>query len=257
MRGRGVVDRHHHRADLGISTDSERIAAAQAYIDALVSHDGNSVPFAPDCTRVEQGIKNGFSGSHLRRSLIRGPQYRIIEATTTPEYTIVGDEVRARYAVLTKLSVGGRRAGARVDETFVIPSDGLIHHIRVRFHPFLRSDTVSKPRPRGLDSAQSNTIIKWMSRGQTWLYKKTGGKLGGKGAVVIKVAKEGHDMRFDIPVVGEATVSVLRKAGVSAIAYQAGRLVMLELPKVIAAADKLGIAIIGLDSGLPAAPLRP
>jgi hypothetical protein len=84
-----------------------------------------------------------------------------------------------------------------------------------------------------------------------------GGKLGGKGAVVIKVAKEGHDMRFDIPVVGEATVSVLRKAGVSAIAYQAGRLVMLELPKVIASADKLGIAIIGLDSGLPAAPLRP
>ena len=180
MRGRGVVDRHHHRADLGISTDSERIAAAQAYIDALVSHDGNSVPFAPDCTRVEQGIKNGFSGSHLRRSLIRGPQYRIIEATTTPEYTIVGDEVRARYAVLTKLSVGGRRAGARVDETFVIPSDGLIQHIRVRFHPFLRSDTVSKPRPRGLDSAQSNTIIKWMSRGQTWVYKKTDGRIGGK-----------------------------------------------------------------------------
>jgi deazaflavin-dependent oxidoreductase (nitroreductase family) len=180
VRGRGVVDRHHHRADLGISTDSERIAAAQAYIDALVSHDGNSVPFAPDCTRVEQGIKNGFSGSHLRRSLIRGPQYRIIEATTTPEYTIVGDEVRARYAVLTKLSVGGRRAGARVDETFVIPSDGLIQHIRVRFHPFLRSDTVSKPRPRGLDSAQSNTIIKWMSRGQTWVYKKTDGRIGGK-----------------------------------------------------------------------------
>jgi hypothetical protein len=84
-----------------------------------------------------------------------------------------------------------------------------------------------------------------------------GGKLGGKGAVVVKVAKEGHDMRFDIPVIGEATVSVLRKAGVSAIAYQAGRLVMLERPKVIAAADKRGIAIVGLDSGLPSAPLRP
>lgn len=84
-----------------------------------------------------------------------------------------------------------------------------------------------------------------------------GGKLGGKGAVVVKVAKEGHDMRFDIPVIGAATIAVLRKAGVSAIAYQAGRLVMLERPKVIAAADKLDIAIIGLDSGLPAAPLRP
>jgi hypothetical protein len=86
---------------------------------------------------------------------------------------------------------------------------------------------------------------------------KRGGKLGGKGAVVIKVAKEGHDMRFDIPVIGEQTISNLRKAGVSALAFQAGRLVMLERPRVIAAADKLNIAVVGLDSGLPAAPLRP
>jgi DUF1009 family protein len=86
---------------------------------------------------------------------------------------------------------------------------------------------------------------------------RRGGKLGGKGAVVVKVAKEGHDMRFDIPVIGEQTISVLRKAGVSALAYQAGRLVMLEKAKVIAAADRLNIAIVGLDSGLPAAPLRP
>lgn len=184
MCRRGAVDRHHHRADLStpIRSNAERIAAAQAYIDALLTHDGGSVPFAANCTRVEQGIKNGFSGSHLRRSLIRGPQYRILEAITTPEYTIDGDEVRARYAVLTKFSVGDRRAGARVDETFVIPrSDGLIHHIRVRFHPTLmRSNAMAKPRPRGLDSPQSNTIIKWMSRGQTWLYRKTDGKLGGK-----------------------------------------------------------------------------
>lgn len=143
------------------------------------------MPFAPDCTRVEQGIKNGFSGKHLRRSLARGPQYRIIQSTSTPEFTVVGDEVRSRYQVLTMFSVAGRRAGARVDETFVIPaSDGLIHHIRVRFHPTLvRSTTVSsslKPAPRGLNSPQTTTIIKWMSRAQTFLYKKTGGRLGGK-----------------------------------------------------------------------------
>lgn len=145
------------------------------------------MPFAPDCTRVEQGVKNGLSGKHLRRSLARGPQYRIIQATTTPEFTIVGDEVRSRYQVLTLFSIAGRRAGARVDETFVIPaSDGLIHHIRVRFHPTLvRSNAVSdspapKPAPKGLNSPRTTTIIKWMSRAQTFLYKKTGGRLGGK-----------------------------------------------------------------------------
>lgn len=86
---------------------------------------------------------------------------------------------------------------------------------------------------------------------------KRGGKLGGKGAVVVKVAKEGHDMRFDIPVIGEKTISTLRRSGVSAIAFQAHRLVMLEPEKVIAAANRMNIAVIGLDSGLPAAPLRP
>ena len=118
--------------------DTDRIAAAQAYIDALVSHDAGAVPFAPGCTRVEQGMKNGFSGKHLRRSLNRGPQYKVIGATTRPDYTVSGDEVTARYDVLTKVSIAGRRAAAHVDETFVIPvGDGQIHHIRVRFHPFL------------------------------------------------------------------------------------------------------------------------
>ena len=86
---------------------------------------------------------------------------------------------------------------------------------------------------------------------------RRGGKLGGRGAVVVKVAKEGHDMRFDIPVIGEQTLSVLRRAGISALAYQANRLVMLDRAKIIAAADRMGIAIVGLDSGLPPAPLRP
>jgi hypothetical protein len=125
-----------------VVADAERIAAAQAYIDALVSHDGDSVPFATECTRVEQGLRNGFSGAHLRRSLNRGPQYRVIGAVTPPDYTITGDVVRAKYDVLTKVSIAGRRFAAHVDETFVIPAapdDGRteIHHIRVRFHPFL------------------------------------------------------------------------------------------------------------------------
>jgi hypothetical protein len=123
---------------VGVS-EADRIAAAQAYIDALVTHDADAVPFADGCTRVEVGLKSGFSGNHLRRSLNRGPQYRIIAATTPPEYTVSGDEVRAVYDVLTKVSLGGRRVGSRVDETFVIPEqDGLIHHIRAKLRPFIQ-----------------------------------------------------------------------------------------------------------------------
>ncbi len=149
------------------SDESQRIAVAQAYIDALVSHDGASVPFAPGCTRVEQGVKNGFSGNHLRRSLTRGPQYRIINEVTPAVFSVHGDDVRARYDVLTRVSVAGRRAGAHVDETFVISGEGLIHHIRVKFHPFVRSTEMPKPPP-GLNSPRTNQIIKWMSRAQAW-----------------------------------------------------------------------------------------
>jgi F420H(2)-dependent quinone reductase len=38
---------------------------------------------------------------------------------------------------------------------------------------------MAKPAPRGLNSPQTNTIIKWMSRAQTWIYRKTDGRLGG------------------------------------------------------------------------------
>ncbi|MBV8787843.1 MAG: hypothetical protein JOZ00_14295 [Mycobacterium sp.] len=125
-----------------VSAES-RIAAAQAYIDALVSHDGDSVPFAAGCTRIEQGFKNGFSGNHLRRSLNRGVQYRLLADTTLPDYRLDGDEVHAMYHVLTKAGLGGRRLGARVNESFVIPAESAsgkaeIQHIRVRFHPFIQ-----------------------------------------------------------------------------------------------------------------------
>jgi hypothetical protein len=119
-------------------SDDERIAAAQAYIDALVSHDADKVPFAPGCTRVEVGLKTGFSGDHLRRSLNGGPQYRIIVSTTVPEFTVDGETVRARFDLLTKPSLAGRRVGAHIDETFVISGDdGEIHHIRAKIRPFL------------------------------------------------------------------------------------------------------------------------
>jgi hypothetical protein len=120
------------------ASDDERIAAAQAYIDALVGHDADKVPFAPGCTRIEFGMKTGFSGNHLRRSLNRGPQYRIVRETTVPEFTVEGDVVRARFDLATKPSIAGRRVGAHIDETFVIPAaDGQIHHIKAIVRPFL------------------------------------------------------------------------------------------------------------------------
>ena len=84
-----------------------------------------------------------------------------------------------------------------------------------------------------------------------------GGRLGGKGSVVVKVAVDNHDMRFDIPVLGAKTISKLKKAGITALAFQAGRLIMLDRDDVVRRANELGIAIVGIANDLPKAPTRP
>ncbi len=86
---------------------------------------------------------------------------------------------------------------------------------------------------------------------------RRGGRLGGRGSVLFKAAREGHDMRFDIPVIGLKTLKTMRRAGVTALGFQASRLIVLNREDVIAYANKHNIAIVGVDSGLPPAPLRP
>lgn len=82
------------------------------------------------------------------------------------------------------------------------------------------------------------------------------GKLG-KGSVLFKAAREGHDWRFDIPVVGLKTLKTMKSAGVTALAFQAGRLLLLDREDVIAYANRRGIAIVGMPTELPPAPTRP
>jgi len=78
-----------------------------------------------------------------------------------------------------------------------------------------------------------------------------------KGSVLFKAAREGHDWRFDIPVVGLKTLKTMKKAGVTALAFQAGRLIMLDREAVVAYANRHRIAVVGVSSGLPQAPMRP
>jgi DUF1009 family protein len=72
------------------------------------------------------------------------------------------------------------------------------------------------------------------------------GDLGGPGAVVVKVAKRGHDMRFDIPVIGLHTFKTLKRAGVSALAVEAGRTILLERERLAKEADRLRIAFLAV-----------
>jgi DUF1009 family protein len=70
------------------------------------------------------------------------------------------------------------------------------------------------------------------------------GRLAGPGARIVKVAKPNQDMRFDVPVVGVATVAAMRAAAATALSIDAGRTLVFDRAAVTAAADSAGIAIV-------------
>ena len=71
------------------------------------------------------------------------------------------------------------------------------------------------------------------------------GTLAGQGFSVVKVAKPNQDMRFDVPVVGVATIEVMRAAGATALSLDAGKALIFERDAFAAAADAAGIAVVG------------
>ena len=65
---------------------------------------------------------------------------------------------------------------------------------------------------------------------------------------VVKIAKPNQDMRFDVPVIGAATVEVMRRAGAACLAIDAGRCLLIDGDAVIGAADDAGITIVGEEA---------
>jgi len=61
---------------------------------------------------------------------------------------------------------------------------------------------------------------------------------------VVKIAKPNQDMRFDVPVIGVKTIEVMRAAGASCLALDAGRCLLLDGQRVIEAANAAGVAMV-------------
>jgi DUF1009 family protein len=61
---------------------------------------------------------------------------------------------------------------------------------------------------------------------------------------VVKVAKPNQDMRFDVPVIGIATIDVMARAGASCLSVEAGRTLLFDRDSLIERAGLAGIAIV-------------
>ena len=68
-----------------------------------------------------------------------------------------------------------------------------------------------------------------------------------KGWTLLKTCKADHDMRADVPTIGVETVQQVAAAGGRCIAVGAGRVILVDKPKVLQAADRAKVAIVGVE----------
>ncbi len=74
------------------------------------------------------------------------------------------------------------------------------------------------------------------------------GHLAGDGVTIIKVAKPNQDMRFDVPIVGLATIQAMRVAGAKVLSIDAGQTLIFDREAFLASANEAGIAVVGQRS---------
>lgn len=80
---------------------------------------------------------------------------------------------------------------------------------------------------------------------------RASGRISMPGGVLVKCAKPGQELRADLPTIGPDTVVEAHEAGLSGIAVEAGRAIVLRQADVIATADRLGLFVVGADGTGP------
>lgn len=67
----------------------------------------------------------------------------------------------------------------------------------------------------------------------------------GKPLSLVKVSRRRRHLLFDVPVVGPATIDVMKETGASALALDAGRTLMLDREEMLEKAREAGVAVVG------------
>jgi UDP-2,3-diacylglucosamine hydrolase len=76
--------------------------------------------------------------------------------------------------------------------------------------------------------------------------RRAGELANGKNLTVIKASKPRQDMRFDVPVIGKATIEHMIAAGATALIVDAHRTLILDRKSLVELADQKDIAVLGM-----------
>ena len=78
------------------------------------------------------------------------------------------------------------------------------------------------------------------------MIRRSGELCRARGWTLLKTARPGHDMRADVPTIGVQTIEALAAAGARCVAVGVGRVILVDRPAVLEAADRAGIAVVGV-----------
>jgi DUF1009 family protein len=78
------------------------------------------------------------------------------------------------------------------------------------------------------------------------MLRRAAALVNGRRLTLVKAARRREHLLFDVPVVGLDTIPVMRETGTTALAVEAGRTLLLDKERMLAAANEAGIAIVAL-----------
>jgi DUF1009 family protein len=110
----------------------------------------------------------------------------------------------------------------------------------------LLSQTVDLHIGQSIAVREGDVLAVEAIEGTAALIDRAGELCKAKGWTLLKTAASDHDMRADVPSIGVNTIDQVAAAGCRCIAMGSGRVILLDAPAVIAAANEAGVALVGV-----------
>jgi DUF1009 family protein len=79
------------------------------------------------------------------------------------------------------------------------------------------------------------------------IIERAAGLVNGRALRVVKLAKPNQDLRFDVPVIGPATVRLMARLKASALAIEARKTLMIDRDELIGVADRENVTIVAVE----------
>jgi len=92
--------------------------------------------------------------------------------------------------------------------------------------------------------AMEGTDVTIERAGQIMASLESGPSTLSRALTVVKIAKPNQDMRFDVPVVGMKTVEIMKKAGATCLALDAGKCLLLDGDAILTHANAAEITVV-------------